>query len=56
MKDFASVRRYTFYQEYGNGSQEDEPDGESVDYEDYKQLLEAYEDTKEELQCILERL
>jgi hypothetical protein len=43
MKDFSSVRRYTFYQEYGNGVQEDEPNGDSVDYEDYSKLLSAYD-------------
>ena len=39
MKDFTDVRRYTFYQEYGNGVQEDEPDGDSVDYDTYVRKL-----------------
>lgn len=46
MKDFTAVRRYTFYTEYGNGVQEDEPEGDSVDYQDYKELLEAYQELK----------
>ena len=46
MKEFDQVERFEFYPFYGEGETVQEEEGGYIQYEDYKDLLEAYNDLK----------